>query len=75
MWHSYMVHMTHKHPTDQEVYALIQVLSFSTPWFFTVIYASMNISKRFRLWNNLSSYANALNGARLVARYFNEIFC
>lgn len=61
--------------TEQSVAMIIRVpsSSYSTPWLFSAIYASLTLYKCMHLWSHLTNVASKYNMPWLVMGDFNEL--
>lgn len=57
----------------QNLHATIQITSESFLCFFTAIYASIDFQSRTKLWKELVTYSDSVNGDWLIGGDFNEV--
>ena len=72
LWNSDRVKITPLGNTEQEIHEVVKVRPLNTSWLFSIIYASLRISKRRILRNNLLSVSELNNFLWLLTGDFNE---
>jgi len=58
LWQSDRVEVNPLATTEQEIHAVIKVISSNSDWLFTTVYASPRSAERQILWNNLNKAAD-----------------
>ena len=72
LWHSDRVEVNSLATTEQEIHAVIKVISSNFDWLFTAMYASPRSAERQILWNNLNKAADLHSMPWILAGDFNE---
>ena len=72
LWHSDRVEVNPLATTEQEIHAVIKVISSNSDWLFTAVYASPRSAERQILWNNLNKAADLHSMPWVLAGDFNE---
>ena len=75
LWNSNLVTVSQMASTEQEIHAVVKVLSSNLSWFLSAVYASPRFLERKLLWNNLSQVANLHHLPWLLLGDFNEVLC
>jgi ribonuclease HI len=73
LWNSELVDVSVLAATEQEIHAVVKVLSSNFSWLLSSIYASPRFLERKLLWNNLSQVATLHNLPWLLVGDFNEV--
>lgn len=72
LWHSDRVEVNSLATTEQEIHAVIKVISSNFDWLFTAMYASPRSAERQILWNNLNKAADLHSMPWILAGDFNK---
>ncbi|XP_023874018.1 uncharacterized protein LOC111986582 [Quercus suber] len=73
LWDSSQVEVSELASTEQEIHAIVKVISSNSSWVLSAIYASPRYAERCLLWNNLTTVASLHSLPWVLAGDFNEV--